>query len=370
MRRILAFLWICLISLSANAQPPQGENLYVGTFTSEGAEGVYWLKFNPETGDLRSFQTMKGIDNPNFMKRSPDGQLMYIVGRSPGTVDATGGFVNSYRIGARGELRFLGKQTSHGGDPCYVDVSPDGKWVALANYGGGSIAIYPVGENGALLSATAIIRHQGSGPNISRQKEPHAHSIRFSLDGSRLYAADLGTDQLLVYQLDRELGTLTPASQPYVAMPPGSGPRHFEFSRDEKYAYVANELTSTVTVIENTGTQFQVVQTISALSDDYAGTSYCADIHLSPDEKYVYVSNRGHQSIAVFERLAEGRLKLVKHVGVEGNWPRNFTIHSSGKYMLVANQRSHNITVFEMKDGIPVYTGKQLKVPAAVCLQF
>lgn len=370
MRRILVFFWICLSSLITTAQPPQGENLYVGTFTSESAEGVYWLKFNPQTGDLRHFQTLKGIDNPNFMKKSPDGQMMYIVGRAPGTVDATGGFVNSYRIGERGELKFLGKQTSHGGDPCYIDVSPDGKWAALANYGGGSIAIYPVGENGALLPATAVIRHQGSGPNPGRQKEPHAHSIRFSTDGSILYAADLGTDQLLIYSLDKSNGTLSPANQPFVAMPPGSGPRHFEFSRDEKFAYVANELTSTVTVIETTGTQFQVVQTISALPADFNGTSYCADIHLSPDEKYVYVSNRGHQSIAVFERLGDGKLKLIKHVGVEGDWPRNFTIHSSGKYMLVANQRSHNVTVFELRGGIPVFSGKQLKVPAAVCLQF
>ena len=370
MRRILTIICICLFSMSINAQPPRGENLYVGTFTSEGAEGVYWLRFNPETGDLKPFQIMKGIDNPNFMKKSPDGQRMYIVGRSPGAVDATGGFVSSYQIGARGELKFLGKQTSHGGDPCYIDVSPDGKWAALANYGGGSIAIYPVGDNGALLPATSVIRHQGSGPNLARQKEPHAHSIRFSRDGSMLYAADLGTDQLLVYRLDKSNGTLTPGSQPFVAMPPGSGPRHFEFTKDEKFAYVANELTSTVTVIEANGNQLQAVQTISSLPDDFKGVSYCADIHLSPDEKYVYVSNRGHQSIAVFERTADGKLRLIKHVGVEGDWPRNFTIHESGKFMLVANQRSHNVTVFELKDGIPVFTGNQLAVPAAVCLQF
>lgn len=170
--------------------------------------------------------------------------------------------------------------------------------------------------------------------------------------------------------MDASSGTLLPEKQPFVALPPGSGPRHFEFTPDEKYCYIANELNSTVSVLENKNGQLAVIQTLTTLPSGFTGSSFCADIHLSPDGKYVYVSNRGHQSIAVFSRNSGGLLTSVAHVHVEGDWPRNFTIDPSGRYMLVANQRSHNIAVFELRDGIPVFTGNQAKIPAPVCLDF
>lgn len=364
-------LLLCVITASlAFSQDEKSEKLYVGTFTTEGAEGIYLCSFNPSTGDLVQSQVFKGVDNPNFLRKSPDGKYLYVTTRSPFSVDPSGGSVAAYRINTFGALEFINKQSSLGNDPCYVDVSPDGKWVAIANYGGGSVAVYPVDQDGSLKPASSLIKHRGSGPHPTRQKAPYAHSIRFSNDGNMLYAADLGTDQLLIYKLDESTGILSAAEQSFVSLPPGSGPRHFDFTSDEKFCYVANELNSTISVIERINDRFEVKQTLSTLPESFKEASFCADIHLSPDEKFVYVSNRGHQSIAVFERKNDGSLSAVDHVHVQGDWPRNFTIHPSGKFMLVANQRSHNIAVFQLRDGIPIFTGKELKLPAPVCLEF
>lgn len=370
MRRLLISALIVLLCYVSYSQAQESKSVFVGTFTSEGAEGIYLCKFDPETGNLSHSKVFKGIDNPNFLRISPCGRYLFAVIRNPIAVDPSGGSVAAYRIAANGDIEFINKQSAQGNDPCYVDVSPDGKWVAIANYGGGSVALYPVGPGGVLSPASSLIKHQGSGPNAARQQAPHAHSIRFSGDGKTLRAADLGTDQLLIYRLDATAGTLSPGKQPFVALPPGAGPRHFTLTSGEDYIYVANELNSTVSVLENNDGVFNVIQTVSTLPAGYTGTSYCADIHLSPDNKFVYVSNRGHQSIAVLSRDSDGKLTPVTHVSVEGDWPRNFTLDPSGKYMLVANQRSHNIAVFELRNGIPVFTGNQIKIPAPVCLDF
>ncbi len=368
-RLVFSFLLVLTITV-LSAQDSSTGIFYVGTFTSEGAEGIYQCNFNSSTGAISQTMVYKGVDNPNFLRKSPDGKYLYAVTRSPQTVDPSGGSVSAYQIGLGGNLEFINKQSSQGNGPCYVDVSPDGKWVAIANYGGGSVAVYPVSQDGSLKPASSLVKHKGSGPHPTRQKAPYAHSIRFSKDGKTLYAADLGTDQLLIYQLDEATGMISPSLQPYVALPPGSGPRHFEFSTDEKFCYVANELNSTLSVLERKGGRWAVNETLSTLPSGYTGENSCADIHLSPDGKFVYVSNRGHQSIAVFGISENGSLSAIAHVNVQGDWPRNFAIDPSGKYMLVANQRSHNIAVFELRSGVPVYTGNEIKIPAPVSLAF
>ena len=356
--------------LEISAQPEKQCDLYVGTFTSEGAEGVYHCSFNSVTGDLTEKQVFKGMDNPNFLKKSADGRFLYVVSRPPQPIEPSGGTISSYRIVEDGSLAFINKQLSHGDDPCYVDVTPDGKYVAVSNYGTGSVALFPVNEDGSLQPASFIDQHEGSGPNSARQAQAHAHSIRFSGNSGLVYSADLGTDKLYAYALDRANNKLVPSSPANALLPPGSGPRHFDFPGDRKYCYVANELISSITVYRNDQDKMTEIQTISTLPADFKGVSYCADIHLSGDGKLVYVSNRGHNSIAVFNRTAEGKLSLMTTVSTHGNWPRNFAFDPSGKYMLVANQRSHNIVVFSMENGIPVYTGKELALPAPVCLEF
>lgn len=358
----------CLLFSGLQAADPL--RVYVGAFTSEGAEGISLCTFNPETGDLALNRVFKGIDNPNFLRKSPDGNTLYVVSRGPRSVEPSGGTVSAYRIGGNGDLSFLNKQSTLGEDPCYVDISGDGKQVVVANYGGGSVALFPVADDGALLPASSVVKHQGSGLHKARQSRPFAHSIRFAADDKLIYAADLGADKLFVYTIKASQGKLVPSSQPYVSLPPGSGPRHFEFSADGKFCYVVNELASTVTVMRSQEGVMTEIQTLSALPEGYSEVSYCADIHLSSDGKYVYASNRGHNSIAVFLREESGKLVLQKTVSTEGNWPRNFGIDPSGKYMLVANQRSHNIAIFRMEQGVPVFTGKELATPAPVCIEF
>jgi 6-phosphogluconolactonase len=354
----------------AGAQSGVLENFYVGTFTSEGAEGIYLCTFDPGSGEIALKQVFKGVDDPSYLRKSQDGRFLFVVSRPPQKTDTTGGNVAAYRIMENGSLVFVNKQPTHGDDPCYTDVSSDGKWLVVANYGGGSVALFPLNGDGSLNPASSVVQHRGSGPDIKRQTMAHAHSIRFSKQSDIIYAADLGIDKLLAYKIDSQVNRLISASQPFVALPPGSGPRHFEFSDDGKYCYVVNELSSTVVVYKNQDNQLTVMQTITALPQNFSGVSYCADIHLSPDGKLVYASNRGNNSIVVFRRQEDGKLVTLKHVSTEGNWPRNFTLDPTGKYMLVANQRSHNIVVFRLENGIPVFTGKELKINAPVCLEF
>jgi 6-phosphogluconolactonase len=368
-RSLLFFIFVSILGTTLS-QTVVHEMFYAGTFTSEGAEGIYLCALNPVSGDISQVEVFKGVDNPNYLNKSADGKYLYVVSRPPKPIDPNSGSVLAYRIKPDGALEFLNKQSSQGEDPSYVEVSADGKFVAVANYGGGSVALYPVSVDGSLEPACSVMRHEGSGPNKLRQPRAYAHSIRFSKNNDRVYAADLGTDKLFIYSLDRTAKKLVPAAQPFVMLPPGSGPRHFDFTDDYMYFYVVNELLSTVTVFQSKDGQMTEIQTISTLPSGFAGVSYCADIHLSPDAKYVYASNRGHQSIAVFRREDDGKLTAVTHVSVEGNWPRNFAIDPSGKFMLVANQRSNNINVFRMENGIPVFTGKELKIPAPVCIEF
>lgn len=370
MKRYALLLVLVAIFGIAEAQSGTPLNFYTGTFTSEGSEGIYLCSFDQTSGDISQMQVFKGVDNPNYLNKSADGKYLYVASRPPKPVDPEGGSVLAYRISADGTLEFLNKQSSHGQDPSYVEMSADGKFVAVANYGGGSVALFPVRDNGSLEPASSVIVHEGSGPDKARQQKAYAHSIRFLKGIDLVYAADLGTDKLFVYSLDRTSKKLVPAAQPFVMLPPGSGPRHFDFTEDMKYIYVVNELLSTVTVFQKKDEQMSEIQTISALPPDFKGVSYCADIHLSPDGKLVYASNRGHNSLVVFKREADGKLSLLKHVSTEGNWPRNFAIDPSGKFILVANQRSHNITVFKLENGIPVFTGKELKIPAPVCIEF
>lgn len=369
MKRLLLPLLLLSLFL-CEAQTPGRELFYVGTFTSEGAEGVYICAMEKNTGNLLLLDVYKGIDNPGFLRISPDKKLLYVAGRAPHSVDPDGGFVSTYRILGKGRLEFLGKQSSCGADPCYIDVSQDGQLVAVANYGGGSVVLFERGKEGALLPALSVVQHEGSGPVKSRQSRSFAHSIRFAASENRLWAADLGSDRLYAYQIDKINGRLLPDTASYAVLPPGSGPRHFEFSDDYRFIYVANELNSTVTVFERNQGAVKEIQTLSTLPEGFSEKSYCADIHLSPGKDMIYVSNRGHNSIAVFQCAPDGKLTFRTHVSTEGDWPRNFTIDPSGQFMLVANQRSHNIIVFRLNNGIPEFTGHQLHLPAPVCLEF
>jgi 6-phosphogluconolactonase len=371
MKKLVVLLMFIISVLSVAGQQPKTQQFYVGTFTSEGAKGIYLCDFNNESGEISLKETFSGVDNPSFLKVSPDKKYLYVVNRAPKEIEPSGGFVSAYVIRKDGTLSFLNKQLSHGADPCHVDVSPDGKFVAIANYGGGNTAMYPVAENGSLLPATSIIKNEGSSINQSRQTKPYAHSIKFSPFGKQVFSADLGTDQLNIFTLDGD--KLVQPGQKFVKPEPGAGPRHFDFHPAGDVIFVINELNSTITAIKKSGENWEKFQTVSTLPADFKEASFCADIHVSADGKFLYGSNRGHNSIAVFEINAQSKLlKQVGFVPVEGNWPRNFALSPDGNYLLAANQRSGNITVFKInkETGMPEFTGKQIQIPAPVCIEF
>jgi 6-phosphogluconolactonase len=370
MQKILGAIFILLLFFQGYGKTPDLGKFYVGTFTSEGAEGIYLCSFDFSNGEIALVKTFKGMDNPSFLEISPNRNFLYAVTRPSEKIEKSGGYIQAYKIGKNGDLEFLNKQVSHGSDPCHVDVSPDGNFVAIATYGGGTTSLYKINDDGKVSPASSTIINKGSGPT-SRQSAPHAHSIKFSKNGKQAFSADLGTDQLNIFDLKK--GKLIPAKQPFVKLEPGSGPRHFDFHPNANIIYIINELNSTINVIEKNGRNLEVVQTISTLPENFSGTSYCADIHVSADGKYVYGSNRGHNSIAVFKTdPVSKQLTFLSTISTHGEWPRNFTLTADGKFLLVANQHSRNITVFNInaETGIPEYAGKELKIPAPVCLEF
>lgn len=347
------------------------QQFYVGTFTNGESKGIYLCELNTESDEIVLKESFVGIDNPSFLKVSQDKKFLYVVCRAPKNIEPSGGFVQSYKIIKGNKIKFLNKQLTHGGDPCHLDVSPDGKFVAIANYGGGSTALFPVSENGLLESASSVIVNEGSSINEQRQKKPHAHSIKFSPYGKQVFSADLGTDQLDIFNLKE--GKLIKSEQAFVKLNAGAGPRHFDFYPNDKIIFVINELNSTITSLKLEGEQWAKFQTISTLPESFDGISYCADIHVSADGKYLYGSNRGHNSIAVFEINNETKeLESKGFVSVEGDWPRNFSLSPNGEHLLVANEKSGTITVFRInkESGMPEFTGKQIKLPAPVCIEF
>lgn len=371
MKKLIVIMLYLITLVSVNAQQPNGIRLFAGTFTSEGAEGIYLCRFNEDTGQIVLEKVFKGIDNPNFLTISPDRQFLFTVTRPDAVVEPSGGYVQAYRIAKNGDLEFINKQVSHGADPCHIDITADGRMVAIATYGGGSVTVFPVAQDGILGERGITIHGSGSGPNSSRQKEPHAHSVLFSPDGKQLFSADLGTDKISIF--DVQEGKIRSAGQSYLHLEPGAGPRHLALHPDGKTLYVINELNSTITSFRKGSRKWKKLQTITTLPEGFNGENFCADIHISADGRYLYGSNRGHNSIAVF-RINDrtSKLSMITTVDTEGNWPRNFTLSPDGRYLLSANQRSGNIAVFRIdpQTGIPEYTGNELKIPSPVCLVF
>lgn len=371
MNRLILFACLFFLASMANAQNIGKYKFYVGTFTSEGAEGIYLCSLDEKEGKITLEETFKGIDNPSFLKLSKDKRYLYAVSRTTPEIEKSGGYTVAYKVGKNGNLEFINKQISNGAGPCHIDVANDGRYVAIATYAGGTTSLYPLEAHGSLQEASCIIVNEGNGTDEGRQSEPHAHSIKFSPCGSQVYSADLGTDKLNIYNLKGN--KLEAHTQAYVKMAPGAGPRHFTFHPNKEVIYVINELNSTITGIRKEEGKWNVFQNVSTLPLKFEGKSYCADIHMSEDGKFLYGSNRGHNSIAVFRvDKNDQNLKMEGTVPVEGNWPRNFGITPDGKYLLVANQKSHNITVFKInkETGMPSFTGLQLELPAPVCIEF
>jgi 6-phosphogluconolactonase len=368
-QQIVAFLCICC-GLNIYGQSDHKVLLYTGTFSGNGSEGIYVCSFDTLTGTLEQESVIRGLENPNYLVRSSDGRFLYVCMRS-GDQDSGGCSVGAFKTGVMGMAELINKQPSGGSDPCYIDITPDNRYLAVANYGSGTLALFTTNSDGSLNPACQVIQHSGNGPVEERQERAHAHSVRFSPFLNKVYAADLGIDKLMVYDLDRFADRLVESEIAWAEMAPGSGPRHFDFHPKGSKIYVVNELSSTLAVID-TEDNYKVIQSVSTLPENFKGVNYCADIHLSPSGKFVYCSNRGHNSITTFRVDEEGWIKRIAVTSSNGEWPRNFTISPHGNFLLVANQHSNKVSVFRInrETGIPVFIHEEISIPNPVCLVF
>ncbi|MDX2285276.1 MAG: lactonase family protein [Bacteroidia bacterium] len=363
--RFVLLIWMILPALHAAAQQ---RYLFVGTYTARGSEGIYVYRFDPATGALAQVSAAGGIENPSFLALAPGGKHLYAVEENdPGHVAA-------FRFDeAAGTLVRIGRQPAEGVWPCHLAVDAGGRWCIAGNYGSGSLAVLPILPDGSLGPAVQTIRHSGSGPNAERQEGPHVHSVNFSPDGRQIFVADLGTDELRVYQFDAASGRLTPGDPPAVRTAPGGGPRHFAFHPGGSFAYAVLELTSQVAAFRYENGTLSPIQTERMLPAGFSGPNTCADLHVSPDGRFLYGSNRGHNSIAVFAiHPRTGRLTPKGHQPTLGSTPRNFAIDPTGRYLLAANQESGDIQVFRRnpRSGKLTPAGQSAKVSMPVCLLF
>ena len=374
---LLLSLFVSPAGRAPAAEPAAGSQLvFLGTYTrGSESEGIYTCRLDLATGKLTGLKLAAAAKNPSFLAIRPGGKNLYSVSEIADFNGKKTGAVSSFEIGAKGgTLKFLNKKPSGGGGPCHLVVDQAGKNVLVANYGGGSVNVLPIGADGKLGDPSGFVQHKGSSVNPRRQKGPHAHSINLDVKGNFAFAADLGLDKVLVYRFDATRGTLAPNKVPSVSVAPGAGPRHFAFRPDGRFAYVINEMVSTVTAFayDSKAGVLAPIQTITTLPADFNGKgNSTAEVQVSPDGKLLFGSNRGHDSIAVFSiDEATGRLTARGHQATGGNTPRNFGVDPTGRFLLAANQNSGTVVVFRIgKEGLS-RIGAALEVPRPVCVKF
>ncbi len=346
---------------------------FVGTYTSGASEGVYVCRFDAATGALDLLGAASGVDNPSFLDVAPSGRYLYVVCERVGAQST--GLVKAYAIdAASGRLTYLNEQPSRGEGPCHVRIDRSGAYALLANYRSGSTAMLPIQPDGTLGATSGFVQHQGRSVDPARQTEPHAHSVTLDPANRFVFAADLGLDKLLVYRLDLDAGTLTPHVYPWLRTPPGAGPRHAAFHPNGQFVYLINEMGSSVSVLHYHAAPgaLSEVETVPTLPADFEGTSTCADIHVHPSGRFVYGSNRGHDSIAMFAvDQATGRLTSLGHEPTRGQTPRNFALDPTGTWLLAANQDSNTIVTFRIdpSSGRLDAAGRVLDLPSPVCIE-
>ena len=370
---------------SPGAAPPAvpgpstaGGRVYVGTYTGgpSGSKGIYVFELNPN--DLKSTPPRLAAEtpSPSFLAVAPDGRCVYAVNEVESFGGKKGGGVSAFAVdAASGALSALNDGTSGGGSPCHISLDKAGRNALVANYGGGSVAVLPIASDGHFGEVSSFVQHEGSGGDPARQKGPHAHSINLDPANAFAFVADLGLDKVLVYKFNPTAGTLTANDPPAAKVAPGAGPRHFAFRPDGKFAYVINELNSTVTAFayDPASGTLKEVETVSTLPKGFVGKNYPADVQVHPSGKFLFGSNRGHDSIVVYAIDPQsGKLAYVENEGEGVKNPRNFGIDPTGSLMLVANQDLDTIAVFRIDPatGALSPTRQTIRVPKPVCVKF
>lgn len=377
MKLALPFFCLFLATVISPAVLPAAKlRFYVGTYTRGESEGIYLCEMDSETGALTRKGVTRDVVNPSFVAIHPNRKYLYAVNEIGDFQGEKSGAVSAFAIdGDTGELTLLNQQSSRGGAPCHLVVDAAGKNVLVANYTGGSIACLPIAADGRLRAASSAIQHMGSSVNPQRQKAPHAHSI--NLDAANRFAVvgDLGLDQVLVYRFDGGKGALVANDPAGIAVKPGAGPRHFTFHPSGRFGYVINELDRTVTAFGYDAAQgkFKTLQSITTLPLGAKPIGSTAEVRVHPSGKFLYGSNRGHDSIVVYRIDKDtGKLTYVENESTQGKTPRNFTMDPSGKFLLAENQQSNSIVVFAIhpETGALESTGHALEIPSPVCIRF
>lgn len=352
--------------------------VYVGTYTKTSSKGIYVARFDSDTGKLGEPALAAESVNPSFLAFFPDRRHLYAVGEGEGASfnGRPSGTVTAFSLNpADGTLALINVTASAGSAPCHLSVTPDGANALVANYSSGNITVLPIRGDGGLDGPSYVDQHTGKSVHPSRQKGPNAHSINPSADGRFAFAANLGTDKIYLYRVDSTTHTLAPAEPASVSLEPGSGPRHLAFAPDNRHAYVINELANTITTFAfdaKTGV-LTTLQTVPTLPSDFTGKSTTAEIAVHPSGRFVYGSNRGHDSIAVFKADADtGTLTFVEHVSTQGRNPRNFALDPSGRWLIASNQDSDSLVVFaiDAATGRLTPTGQTVTVGMPVCVRF
>lgn len=353
--------------------------VFVGTYTTISnraglkSEGIYVYQMEPAKGEMSLIQVMRDVMNPSFLAIHPNRKYLYAVNENSQFTGKPGGGVSAFAVDAQtGKLSFLNSQLSQGVDPCHVSVDATGKYVLVANYSSGSMSLLPINTDGSLSPAVDFVQHHGSGPDPHRQEGPHVHSVNLDAGNRFVLVADLGLDRLMTYRLDLERGKLILQSEAQGKA--GSGPRHLDFHPNGQYVYLVNELNSTLSVYQYDPQdgKLEEIQVAPTLPDGYQGSNFPADVHITPDGKFIYSSNRGHDSLAIFRvDGTSGRLSVIGHASTQGMTPRNFVIDPNGNYLMAANQDSGTIVTFQInkQTGELSPTGQVTQVPAPVCIK-
>ncbi len=369
-----AMLPLAMLAGSGKASPEY--LVYFGTYTGHGSKGIYACRFRPATGRLTAVELAAETVNPSFLAADAGGRYLFAANEIGDYQGARSGSVSSFAIDRRsGKLTARNTVASRGADPCHLAVDREGRHVLVANYTGGSVAVLPVDGEGMLGEAADFVQHLGSSVNPDRQKEPHAHNVILTPGERFAMVADLGLDKLLVYRFDHRKGALTPNDPPYGRVAPGSGPRHIALHPNGRFAYVINEMGNSITAFTWDGSRGSLnqVQTVSTLPRDFKGENTTAEIAVHPSGRYLYGSNRGHDSIAVYAvDQDKGTLKAIEDVATRGKEPRNFALDPTGGYLLAANQNSNTVVVFKIdpRTGRLAPAGQQVQVISPVCVTF
>lgn len=349
--------------------------VYVGTYTRKQARGIYIYRMDLSVGELALAGVVGGVVDPSFLATDPQRRYLYAVNEIPASGGQPGGAVSAFAIDPdTGGLTSLNQQPSHGGLPCHLSVDATGQFVLATNYGTGSVAVFPILDGGGLGEASDVIQHNGSSIDPRKQAGPHAHSITIDPTNRYAFVADLGLDKVMSYELDLSRGKLVPSAVPWNGVKAGSGPRHFTFHPNGRVAYLINELNATLIAFAYDATHGALteLQTVPTLPEGYTGKNWCADVHVAPSGRFLYGSNRVHDSIVIFEIDQDtGRLTFVGHEPTQGETPRNFAIDPTGRFLLAANQDTDTIIVFHIDQdtGKLESTGHIVEVPAPVCVE-